>query len=39
MKREVSEKVDVYALGVTIYHCLFSQHIWNVAGDRTDFIR
>lgn len=39
LKKEISEKVDVYALGVTIYHCLFAQHIWSVAGSRTGFIR
>lgn len=31
--------MDVYALGVTIYYCLFSEHIWGVIGDKTAFIK
>lgn len=32
----MGEGTDVYALGVSIYWCIFGSHLWNI-GNKADF--
>ena len=37
--KAISEKYDVYSLGVTIFRCLFAQHVWGELGSKEQFLQ
>lgn len=37
-RHKIPLKLDVYSLGVSIYRCLFTEHIWDSIASKTSFL-